>query len=105
MSVEELDARAWEIRRTVKSSIRRKQPNEHHRKIWEATLNDTDNGASMGPLYDESEVTQIVGTDNWCCIERNPVVQKNKTRGVDNASQNSPYSINDTQSVVELLQI
>ena len=50
----------------------------------------------------EAEVTAALGTDRWIPIKRFGVEQKNKIRGVDDASDNL---INATSTRPEKLQI
>ena len=62
---------------------------------------DVQKGHAIGP-FEEEEVATSVGSDKWICAYRFPVEQKNKIRGVDDASDNL---IHATSTRPEKLQI
>ena len=71
-------------------------------KIWEATLEDVDEGSCIGPLESEEVVSSVVGCQDWVPIQRFEVVQKNKVRGCDSATTNL---INPATIITEKLQL
>ena len=73
-----------------------------HRCVWEATLEDVAEGAAIGPFFEESEVSELVGDDHWIPTQRFEVVQKNKVLGVDSATSNG---INMATVVTEKLEL
>ena len=101
-SVDSLHSRAWEFRSKVLSAIRRAPVTEHSPKVWEATLEDVEEGAAIGPFFEEPEVSEFVGDDHWIPTQRFEVVQKNKVRGVDSATSNG---INMATVVMEKLEL
>ena len=48
---------------------------EHSPKVWEATLEDVEEGSAVGPFFDEAEVSQFVGDDHWIPTQRFEVVR------------------------------
>jgi hypothetical protein len=88
VSEAELDRRAWDIRKTVLKGVRRKAMDEAAQKVWEATLQDCEDGHSVGPFFRQQQVTDFLGTDVWIPTERFARIQKNKVRGVDSATIN-----------------
>eukprot|EP00971_Amphidinium_carterae_P320733 6374884-Amphidinium_carterae.1 len=96
----ELHRRAWELRRRVLASVAKKGVTEHSAELWQAALQDVEDGSCVGPLFSEVDVALVTGTDRWIPTERFPVVQRNKVRGVDSASVNL---INGAAAVVEKL--
>ena len=102
LSVDSLRSRAWEFRSKVLKAIQRAPLTEHSPKVWEATLEDVAEGAAIGPFFEESEVSEFVGDDQWIPTQRFEVVQKNKVRGVDSATSNG---INMATVVTEKLEL
>ncbi|CAE7857329.1 unnamed protein product, partial [Symbiodinium necroappetens] len=102
LSVGSLRSRAWEFRSKVLSAIKRAPVTEPSPKVWESTLEDVEEGAAIGPFFEESEVSELVGDDHWIPTQRFEVVQKNKVRGVDSATSNG---INMATVVTEKLEL
>ncbi|CAE7809987.1 unnamed protein product, partial [Symbiodinium necroappetens] len=102
LSVDSLRSRAWEFRCKVLSAIKRAPVTEHSPKVWESTLEDVEEGAAIGPFFEESEVSEFVGDDHRIPTQRFEVVQKNKVRGVDSATSNG---INMATVVTEKLEL
>ena len=71
-------------------------------KIWEATIEDVDDGSCLGPFQDEAEVSNFLQCDDWIPTQRFEVVQKNKVRGCDSATTNL---INQATVITEKLQL
>ena len=67
-------------------------------------MQDRDEGFSVGPFYDEEEVSRCLGTKDWPATERFPVFQKDSVRGVDNSSTTGS-EVNDTVEVREKLEV
>ena len=59
-------------------------------------------GSCLGPLCSETEVTDVLGCNDWIPTQRFEVVQKNKVRGCDSATTNM---INQVTKIVENLQL
>ena len=72
------------------------------RKIWEATLEDVQEGSCVGPFVDEAEVSKFAQAEDWIPTQRFEVVQKNKVRGCDSATTNL---INQITKITEKLQL
>ena len=68
--------------------IAQQADNDTATEVWEKALDDRDMGYSLGPFYDEAEVTEMLGTEEYLCAERFGIVQKGKARGIDNAKAN-----------------
>ena len=102
VSLDELKARAWEMRRKIITRVAALPVSEHLPKLWEATLEDVQEGSCMGPFQEEAEVTRVLGTDDWIPTQRFEVVQKNKVRGCDSATTNL---INQATKITEKLQL
>ena len=64
-------------------------------------MEDVEEAVSLGPFFNESQVSEIVGRP-WIPTQRFEVVQKNKVRGVDSATVNG---INMASSVSEKLDL
>ena len=102
VSLEELHSRAWAIRRKVVQRVRGVPVSENLVKIWEATLEDVQEGSSLGLFASEEEVSQTLGQEDWIPTQRFEVVQKNKVRGCDSATTNL---INQATVITEKLQL
>ena len=102
LPIEEAVARAWEIREKIIKRVQRIPLTENSGKIWDSTVEDVQEGSCVGPLFEEAQVTKIVGTDRWIPTQRFEVVQKNKVRGCDSATTNL---INRITIITEKLQL
>ena len=67
--------RAWEkfIGHSRRASI-----TKDSKKIWEATIEDRDEGSCIGPVWSEEEFSKQLGTELWVPTQRFEVVHKNK---------------------------
>ena len=99
---EELVARAWEFTEKVLKNVRKSEVTENTQKIWDATMEDVQEGVTAGPFFSKGEVDEFVGTPCWIPTQRFEVVQKNKVRGVDSATTNG---INMATEIVEKLDL
>ena len=72
------------------------------KKIWEATLEDCQEGSCVGPWASEEEISSFLQCDDWIPTQRFEVVQKNKVRGCDSATTNL---INQITEISEKLQL
>ena len=70
LSVNGLRSRAWEFRSKVLRAVRAAPVTEHSPKVWEATLEDVEEGSAVRPFFDEAEVSQFVGDDHWIPTQR-----------------------------------
>ena len=100
--LEELRSRAWEMRRKIVQRVAALPVSANLPKLWEATLEDVQDGSCLGPFQDEASVTKALGTDEWIPTQRFEVVQKNKVRGCDSATTNL---INQATVITEKLQL
>ena len=102
VSLTELKAKAWDIRKKITSRVQGVPVSENLIKIWEATIEDVSEGSSVGPFETEQEVTNFLDQDDWIPTQRFEVVQKNKVRGCDSATTNL---INQATEISEKLQL
>ena len=102
VSLETLHERAWDIRRKIIKRVHGVPISENLSKLWEATLEDVQEGSCVGPLYVEEAVSQFLHADDWIPTQRFEVVQKNKVRGCDSATTNL---INKATVITEKLQL
>jgi len=102
VSLTELKAKAWDIRKKIISRVQGVPASENLIKIWEATIEDVSEGSSVGPFETEQEVTKFLDQDDWIPTQRFEVVQKNKVRGCDSATTNL---INQATEISEKLQL
>ncbi len=100
--VQEALSRAWEIRQRIIRRANSVRVNENLIKIWEATLEDAQEGSCLGPIFDQDDVSKVVGSTDWIPTQRFEVVQKNKVRGCDSATTNM---INQITVITEKLQL
>jgi hypothetical protein len=56
--VNQLDARAWEIRERAVDKLRTNPSQKHMGKIWEVTIKDLDAGYCRGPFAHQQQGTQ-----------------------------------------------
>ena len=100
--VEEALKRAWDLRRKIVNRVHAVPVTQNLIKIWEASLEDANEGSCLGPFASESEVSKILGCEDWIPTQRFEVVQKNKVRGCDSATTNM---INQVTEISEKLQL
>ena len=93
--------RAWEIRKKIIQRVEL-PVSENLIKIWEATLEDVQEGSCLGPFSSAREVTDLLACDDWIPTQRFEVVQKSKVRGCDSATTNM---INQVTVITEKLQL
>ena len=101
-SLEELQGRAWAIRKKIVHRVTGVPVSDNLFKLWEATLEDVSDGSCMGPFYTYEQVDHAVGCDDWIPTQRFEVVQKNNVRGCDSATTNL---INPATVITEKLQL
>ena len=102
LSVDYALQRAWALRSKIVNRVRGVPVTENLRKIWEATIEDVQEGSCVGPFSCESEVSSFVQAEDWIPTQRFEVVQKNKVRGCDSATTNL---INQITEITEKLQL
>lgn len=88
LPVDDLSRRAWEFSNEVLKNVNRCEITVNTAKIWDATMEDVQEGSATGPFFSVKEVSRFLGTDCWIPTQRFEVVQKNKVRGVDSATVN-----------------
>ena len=102
-SVADALARAWDLRKKIVARVKAVPISENLQKIWEATIEDCQEGSSVGFLDSEGEVSKFLGCEDWIPTQRFfEVVQKNKVRGCDSATTNM---INQITEITEKLQL
>ena len=94
--------RAWDIKAKITRNIKSTKLSDGLKKIWEQTIEDCEEGSSIGPFWSEAEVTAKLGTHQWVPTQRFEVRQKNKVRGCDSATVNL---VNVVTMVLEKLQL
>lgn len=102
MAVASMQSRAWEIRKKIIARVQAVPITENLKKIWDATVEDVHEGSCIGPVFDQKDVSNLVGRDDWIPTQRFEVVQKNKVRGCDSATTNL---INQATVITEKLQL
>ena len=102
VSIDTLEKRAWEMRRKIINRVQGIPVSDNLVKIWEATIEDVDDGFCLGPFQDEAEVSNFLQCDDWIPTQRFEVVQKNKVRGCDSATTNL---INQATIITEKLRL
>eukprot|EP00435_Cladocopium_sp_Y103_P011434 s1508_g3.t1 len=100
--VQEALARAWAIRKKIIKRVGKVPVTDNLQKIWEASIEDVQEGSCVGPFVSEDEVSQFLECDDWIPTQRFEVVQKNKVRGCDSATTNM---INQVTKITEKLQL
>ena len=94
--------KAWDLRKKIVRRVETVPVSDNLRKIWEATLEDCEEGSCIGPWFSEEEVSRQLGCEDWIPTQRFEVVQKNKVRGCDSATTNM---INQVTVISEKLQL
>ena len=102
VSLDELLHRAWDLRRKIVARVQSVPVTDNLKKMWEATLEDVQEGSCLGPFFSEDVVSKVVQHDSWIPTQRFEVVQKNKVRGCDSATTNL---INPATVITEKLQL
>ena len=102
VAIEQVRCRAWAIRKKIVARVQSVPITENLKKIWEATMEDVLEGSCVGPMFDQTEVSNFLGQDDWVPTQRFEVVQKNKVRGCDSATTNL---INQATVITEKLQL
>ena len=68
--------------------------------VWKSVCDDCDSRFARVPFYDFADINKTLGTDDWAPMPRFLVVQEDKTRGVDEASEGGSCS-NRAASITE----
>ena len=97
-----LTDRAWEVKKKINGHLRGTKVTPNSEKIWDSTIKDRDEGSCLGPFWSESEVSSILGCEDWIPTQRFEVCQKNKVRGCDSATVNL---VNVVAEILEKLQL
>ena len=102
ITVQELDDRAWDIRRIIDRRVLRRAGGEHAQATMDDSMKDVKAGFAIGPYRSHDEVTAIVGTDRWIGTERFSIEQKGKIRNIDSATASM---VNPATAITEHLDI
>ena len=102
LSIEHACSRAWGIRSKIIARVAGVPVSDNLQKIWDATLEDVQEGSSLGPFESAEEISRLLGCEDWIPTQRFEVVQKNKVRGCDSATTNL---INQITQITEKLQL
>jgi len=68
---------AWALRNKIVARVRGVPVSENLRKIWQASIEDVEEGSCLGPFCSEAEVSERLGCEDWIPTQRFEVVQKN----------------------------
>eukprot|EP00438_Fugacium_kawagutii_P013451 Skav225992 [mRNA] locus=scaffold4003:161449:163482:+ [translate_table: standard] len=102
VEISEVLRRAWALRETIVRRVQGVPVSGNLQKIWDATIEDRDEGSCLGPFFSFDQVSKVVMRDDWIPTQRFEVVQKNKVRGCDSATTNM---INQATVITEKLQL
>ena len=58
-----MQSRAWEIRKKIIAHVQAVPITENLKKIWDATVEDVHEGSCIGPVFDQKDVSFLVGGD------------------------------------------
>ena len=105
ITLDELDERAWELQEKIRGRVERQGDAEIRRSLWRDTMEDKARGQCVGPFRTKAEVSRLVGTEGWIPTERFGLVQKDKTRGIDNAAKGAGSELNAATAATEKLQV
>ena len=105
LSEDALYMRAWEIQERIAKRAARPSEKNICVDLWKDMIQDRDLGHCVGPFRRRRDVTEFVGTSHWIPTERFGVVQKGRTRGVDNAAADSGSELNAATVATEKLQL
>eukprot|EP00435_Cladocopium_sp_Y103_P019288 s2614_g4.t1 len=100
--VDEAVQRAWALRKKIVARVRGVPVSGNLQKIWDASLEDANEGSCLGPFSSDAQVSDLLGCEDWIPTQRFEVVQKNKVRGCDSATTNM---INQVTVITEKLQL
>ena len=82
VSLQELHQRAWAIRHKIVQRVKGIPVSENLIKIWEATMEDVQEGSSLGPFGSEEEITRVLDQEDWDYLRRG-LKWSRKTRSED----------------------
>ena len=85
----------------IQKRVERHKAPEVRQALWNGTLEDRARGQCVGPLWSKTEVSKLVGTNAWIPTERFGLVQKDKTRGIDNAASGAGSELNTATAATE----
>ena len=100
--IQEALRRVWEFKKKIFQRCAAVPVNDNLRAIWQSTIEDVEEGYSVGPLANEAEVSAFIDSEEWIPTQRFEVVQKNKVRGCNSATSNL---VNRTAVITEKLQL
>ena len=72
-------------------------------ELWTQTLGEVEQGWIDGPYWDEHAVSDRLGTDDWMCTRRFPIVQGPKVRIIDDCLQSGLNSAYATYNKLRLM--
>ena len=86
-----MQSRAWEIRKKIMARVQAVPITEDFKKIWDVTVEDAQEGSCIGPVFDQKDVSNLVGGQVGPrprrFMVRDPSQQKAE-RGIRNGPQN-----------------
>ena len=74
-AVEDALVRAWDLRQKIVARVKAVPVSDNLQKIWDATIEDCQEGSSVGPLASEEEVSEFLSCEDWIPTQRFEVVQ------------------------------
>ena len=88
-------------RRALIGKIRSSGDSNIDEVVWKQTLEEVSHAWMSGP-FDETQVTAMLGTDEWVCSRRFGLDQGKKVRNIDDYSESQ---VNSTITVVEKIEL
>ena len=101
-SMQSFQTRAWATRTRLERRMKTRGTNKNSKVMWDNTLQDVEDGFTLGPFFDPKEIDKLVGSATWVPTERIDVEQKNKVRECDSATVSLS---NQMAAVTEKLQL
>ena len=101
---EELRRKAIWMRKSNVVKCRSSGRPELDEQVWKQTLEECDAGWMHGP-YTESQVTEMVGSNEWLATRRFPLEQRDKVRLIDDALASGLNSAYGTSNKLTLFDI
>ncbi|CAL1173405.1 unnamed protein product [Cladocopium goreaui] len=103
-SPEELRRKSLWMRKANLAKCKSSGRKELDKLVWQQTLEECDAGWMHGP-YDERQISDMVGSNDWLATRRFPLEQKDKTRLIDDALASGLNSAYGTSNKLTLFDI
>ena len=94
--------RAWDLRKKIVNRVRAVPASDNLQKIWDATIEDVEEGSTLGPFTHPEQVSELLRCEDWIPTQRFEVVLKNRVCGCDSATTNL---IDQITIITEKLQL